>query len=92
MKKAPSGTFMTVYRAVAAVVILIGAGLSIGLVWDLADVLMGCMAIINLPVIIILGNKALAALKDYTAQKSEHRDPVFKAASIGLKGKTEYWN
>lgn len=92
MGKVPSKAFMTVYRIIAAVVIFIGAGLSIGLVWDLADVLMGFMAIINLPVIIILGNTALAALKDYTRQKREHGNPVFKASSIGLKDKTEYWN
>ena len=91
MGKVPSKTFMTVYRVIAAVVIFIGAGLSIGLVWDLADVLMGFMAIINLPVIVILGGTALAALNDYTNQKKEGKDPVFKASSIGLKEKTDYW-
>lgn len=92
MGKVPSKAFMTVYRIIAAVIIFIGAGLSIGLVWDLADVLMGFMAIINLPVIIILGNTALAALKDYTRQKGEYENPVFKASNIELKDKTEYWN
>lgn len=92
MGKVPSKAFMTVYRIVAAVVIFIGAGLSIGLVWDLADVLMGFMAIINLPVIVILGGTALAALNDYVRQKKEGWNPVFKASSIGLKDKTEYWN
>lgn len=91
MGKVPSKTFMTVYRVIAAAVIFIGAGLSIGLVWDLADVLMGFMAIINLPVIVILGGTALAALNDYTRQKKEGWNPVFKAASIGLKEKTDYW-
>lgn len=92
MGKVPSKAFMTVYRIIAAVVIFTGAGLSIGLVWDLADVLMGFMAIINLPVIVILGGTALAALNDYVRQKKEGRNPEFKASSIGLKDKTEYWN
>lgn len=92
MGKVPSKAFMTVYRVIAAVVIFIGAGLSIGLVWDLADVLMGFMAIINLPVIVILGGTALAALNDYVKQLKEGSNPVFKASSIGMKDKTEYWN
>ena len=50
---------MNVFRLFAVVVVFIGAQLQFGLVWDLADVLMGIMAIINLPVIVILGNTAL---------------------------------
>lgn len=65
--------------------------LHIGLAWDVADVTMGFMAIINLPVIVILGGTALAALNDYAKQKNEGKNPVFKASSIGLKDKTEYW-
>ena len=61
-----------------------------GLSW-LYFVLMGIMAIINIPVIIILGRPAVAALKDYAAQKAEGKNPVFKAKTVGLEGKTEYW-
>lgn len=91
MKKTPSKEFMTVYRIVAAVVIFIGAGLSMGLAWDVADVLMGIMAIINLPVICILGSTAIAALNDYVAQKQAGKNPVFKASSINIKEETDYW-
>ena len=92
MKRMPGKTFMTIFRLCAAIVIFIGAGLSMGLVWDLADVLMGIMAIINLPVICLLGGPAVAALNDYTAQQREGVKPVFKAANIGLKEKTDFWN
>lgn len=92
VKKVPAKEFMILFRIDAMFAIFAGAGLSIGTVWDLADVLMGFMAIINLPVIIILGGKALAALKDYVKQLKEGKNPVFKASSIGLKDKTEYWN
>ena len=91
MKKIPSKPFMTCFRIVASLIIFVGAGLSMGLVWDIADVLMGIMAIINIPVIIILGRPAVAALKDYAAQKAEGKNPVFKAKTVGLEGKTEYW-
>ena len=92
MKKVPSKQFMIVFRIVAVALIFLGAGLSIDLVWNLADVLMGIMVIINIPVILILSRPALAALKDYTAQRKTGRNPVFKAASINLKEKTDYWN
>ena len=83
---------MNVFRLFAVVVVFIGAQLQFGLVWDLADVLMGIMAIINLPVIVILGNTALKCLDDYLVQKREGKNPCFKAESIGLEGKTEFWN
>ena len=91
MNKVPSKTFMTCFRLVAAGVIWLGAGMSMSLVWDLADVLMGVMAIINIPVICILGTPAIKALKDYTAQKAAGKNPVFKSATVGLEGKTECW-
>ena len=63
-----------------------------GLVWNMADVLMGLMALINLPVILILGGPAIRAMQDYMKQKKEGKDPVFKARDIELKDKTDFWN
>lgn len=91
MKAVPGPTFNMVYRAIACVVIFIGAGSSMGLMWDLADVLMGCMAIINLPVICILGGPALKAMDDYSKQREAGKNPVFKARSIGISQKLDYW-
>lgn len=91
MKAVPGPTFNTVYRALACVVIFIGAGSSMGLMWDLADVLMGCMAIINLPVICILGGPALKAMDDYSKQREAGKNPVFVAKSIGITQKLDYW-
>ena len=91
MKAVPGPTFNMVYRAIACVVIFIGAGSSMGLMWDLADVLMGCMAIINLPVICILGGPALKAMDDYSKQRAAGKNPVFVARSIGLTQKLDYW-
>ena len=90
-KKEPSATFMFCFRILASVIIFVGALLSMGVVWDLADVLMGIMAIINLPVICILGSKATGALKDYEDQKRAGKNPVFKAEKVGLKGKVDFW-
>lgn len=83
---------MAVFRIIAAVIVFFGAQLNFDTVWAAADVTMGCMALINLPVIVYLSRPAMAALKDYTAQLRAGKDPEFKAASIGLEGKTEFWN
>ena len=91
--KRPLGkTAMLVFNVAACAVVFLGALLDFGLVWNVADVLMGIMALINLPVIVILSKPALAALKDYAAQRKDGLDPAFKAASIGLRHKTDFWN
>lgn len=87
----PSKEFMLGYRIVAALVILLGAGMSAGLLWDIADVLMGGMTLINIPVIIILAKYALRTLRDYEKQRKEGREPVFHAKDIGLPQETDYW-
>ncbi|MCD1147536.1 alanine:cation symporter family protein [Peptoniphilus sp. KCTC 25270] len=91
-KKVPSKTFMIVYRIIATLLIFIGAGMEMELVWNIADLLMALMVLVNVPVIIILGNQALKALKDYRAQSKEGKNPVFLAKNIGLdESKLEYW-
>ena len=82
--------FINCYRLLAVVIIFLGAQFSAGLAWDLADVLMGFMALINVPVCVILGDKAFAALKDYLSQRSAGKNPEFKASDIGISN-TEYW-
>ena len=83
---------MTVFRVTACFVVFFGALLDFSLVWNLSDVLMGIMAMINLPVIVILGKTALTALDDYVRQRKEGKDPAFKASTVGLEGKTDFWN
>lgn len=83
---------MMVFRVAAAVVVFFGAQLSFDTVWAAADVTMGFMALINLPVILYLSRPAMAALEDYASQLKAGKDPVFKAADISLEGKTEFWD
>ncbi len=82
--------FMFCYRLLAVVIIFIGAQFSAGLAWDLSDVLMGFMALINVPVCLLLGGTAFRALDDYIKQRKEGKNPVFRAADIGIHD-TEYW-
>lgn len=83
--------FMFFYRLLAVAVIFVGAQFSAGMAWDTADVLMGFMALINVPVCIILGGTAFKALKDYCKKKDAGQPLEFKASDIGIKN-TEYWN
>ena len=83
---------MYVYYAIASLIIFVGAGLSADMLWSIADIAMGLMTIINMPVIAILSEQAFRALKDYVKQKKAGNDPVFKTENISLKNKTDYWN
>ena len=83
---------MTTFRVLACFVVFVGALLDFGLVWNVADVLMGVMAIINLPVIVILGKTAITCLNDYVAQRKAGKNPEFKASTVGLEGQTDFWN
>lgn len=91
-KKIPGQRFMTIYRIVASVIIFVGAGLSADLLWNIADITMGGMALINMPVIIILSKYAFRTLKNYDAQRKQGKEPTFKAIDIDLPHKTDYWN
>ena len=90
--KVPSKAFMYVYYIIASGLILFGAVLSADMLWSIADILMGVMTLINIPVCIIMGKYAFRALDDYTGQRRLGKDPVFKAKNIGIKDKLDYWN
>lgn len=76
---------------IASLVIFIGAGLSADLLWNIADITMGGMTIINMPVIIILSKYVVRTLKDYDKQRKEGKEPVFRAKDIGLPHEVDYW-
>jgi len=91
MKRQPSKWFMRIFHIICALVILVGAGLTADLLWNVADIAMGLMALINIPVIIILGKYALKAIKDYEKQRKEGKEPEFHAKDIDLPHETDYW-
>lgn len=87
----PSKKFNYVYYVIASTLIFVGAGMNAGILWDIADLTMGLMAIINMPVIIILGKYPFRALKDYRKQRKAGLDPVFIAKNIDLPHEVDYW-
>ena len=86
-----SASFLKGFRLVSALAIFLGAGMEMSLLWDLSDVLMGVMALINIPVILILSGIAFKVIQDYEAQLKQGINPVFKSADIGLRQKTDFW-
>ena len=81
---------LNVFRITCLIAIFLGAQADFSTVWNLADVLMGFMAIENILVIFLLGGIACKVLKDYTRQKKQGLDPVFKAKDVGLDN-TDFW-
>lgn len=76
--------FMTAYRLAAVLVIFVGALLKAELVWNISDMIMGVMALVNIPVCIVLGHKAFDALRDYAAQRRAGKNPVYRPDKLYL--------
>jgi AGCS family alanine or glycine:cation symporter len=89
--RTPGKVFQGVYYIIASGVIFLGAGLSADILWGVADIAMGCMTLINMPVILYLSPIVIRALKDFTRQRREGKDPVFKAQDIDLPHAVDYW-
>ena len=92
MGKEPSRAFRNVCYVIASLVIFAGAGLSADLLWGMADIMMGGMTLINMPIIIYFGKYAIRALKDYEKKVKNGEEVTFKASDIDLPDKTDYWN
>ena len=90
--KEPSRTFKNISYVIASLVILLGAGLSADLLWGIADITMGAMALINMPIIIYLGKYAIRALGDYERKLKSGEKISFNKNDIGLQDETDYWN
>ncbi len=87
-----SKTGLLVFRILATILVFVGAVLSAGTVWNLADMTQGLMVIVNVPVIVILMKPAVKCLDDYCKQKKEGKNPVFIAKNAGIDDTNlEYW-
>jgi AGCS family alanine or glycine:cation symporter len=85
-----SKPLLFVFRLTCVLVIFLGAQADFSLVWNLADITMGFMAIENIIVICLLGNIAFKALRNYEEQRKAGKKPQFKAADIGVYN-TDCW-
>ena len=91
-KTIPGKKFMKGFQLYAVIVIFIGACIPMAAAWDLADIMMGGMCLLNLFACVLLSNVAIKAYKDFVRQKAEGKNPVFKARDIGLNPEElDFW-
>lgn len=83
-KKMPGKSFMFVWRIICAVAIAVGAVIPMAAAWDLADIFMGGMALINLPACLALSGVAVQCVRDYEKQKAQGINPTFHADDIEI--------
>ena len=77
----PAG--LQIYRIAVGGMVFFGSVAGLDIVWNLADLFMALMTLINLIALIFLGHLALKALKNYNDQKRRGiKSPVFKASDI----------
>ena len=78
-------TLLFVFRITCIVAIFLGAQADFSLVWNLADVTMGLMAIVNIIAIFLLSGTVVKVLNDYEKQKKQGIKPVFHEKNVGIK-------
>ncbi len=80
--------FLFIFRCTCVIMVFVGAINSMDAAWALADITMGCMAIVNIIALFCLNGTVKKALDDYMRQKKAGKDPVFKAKDVGIENTT----
>ena len=81
-----------IYRCVIVTMVFLGATSSMDLVWELSDVSMSMMALINLVAIIALAPIAKMVYQDYVSQHKMGKNPVFSKNNLPKEVKNiEEW-
>lgn len=83
---------VTVLKIASSAMVMIGALVELEVVWALADITMALMTICNVAAILVLGRYAVACLRDYTAQRRQGIDPVYRRSTIpSIARLTDCW-
>ena len=77
---------LNLFRVTCLLAVFLGAQADFGLVWNIADITMGFMAIVNIIAIFLLSNIAFKALDNYEEQRKQGKEPVFYEDEIGIEG------
>ena len=85
--------YLLAFRILVVAMVAFGSVAVLPFVWNLADLFMALMAIVNLVAIALLGRNAFLALKDYQDQKKAGvADPVFHPEKLIDRRGIEAWN
>ncbi len=75
--------YLYLYRFIVVFMVFFGAIAELEVVWNMADLFMGLMALLNLVAIVLLGKYAFRLLEDYEMQKVRGvKNPVFQKETI----------
>ncbi|WP_200889234.1 alanine/glycine:cation symporter family protein [Jeotgalibacillus soli] len=83
---------LNIYRVIVLGMVYFGSVQSLDIVWNLADVSMAIMALINLTAICLLSPIAFKVLDDYRKQRRQGLDPVFYQRNIPNLKNAECWD
>ena len=91
-KRKPSKLFMNIFYVGCVAVVFLGALIPMDFAWTMADITMGGMTLINIPVCVILSGIAVRALRDFESQRKNRLNPHFRAKDIGLsEQEVSFW-
>ncbi len=82
---------MALFRTGVSVMVLLGAVLQLKLVWNMADLFMTVMALLNIYAIFRLRRQVLDVLADYRRQKQAGLDPHFNPADVPSVKHADAW-
>ena len=78
---------ITVHKSLAVAVVFVSAILPISLVWNIVDILMAIMSIVNVYVLFRLSKYVVSAHNDYRRQKDDGvEEPVFSVETLEKDG------
>ncbi|MFJ6417587.1 alanine/glycine:cation symporter family protein [Paeniglutamicibacter sp. NPDC091659] len=83
---------MAAYRVLVTLGVLGGTMATADVVWNLADMVMGIMALINLIAIALLSPVAFKMLKNYSEQRRQGLNPTFVHTQLPELRNIECWN
>ena len=78
-----------IYTLLYLSMMLWGASATLKQVWDLADIALGLMTVVNVIAIILLTPTILSVTNDYHAQRDKGIEPEFKVKNVKVQGKCE---
>lgn len=85
---------LNVFRLLVLVFVYFGAVAKVEVVWDMGDLTMGTMAMINLVAILLLSKYVFLLIKDYKHQLKQGKAPVFSLnqySTLKDKVKSDIW-
>lgn len=83
---------VTALKIASSAMVMTGALVELEVVWALADITMALMTICNVAAILFLGRYAVACLRDYSAQRRQGFDPIYRRSTIpSIARLTDCW-